>query len=70
MNYSNLDIMDMMMKHTQDLRRGLSGEQSAATLATWHLEDARHEMLRDYYARQEEDDDSFTFDFTSEVKRK
>ena len=69
MNYSNLDIMDMMMKHTQDLRQSIPNPP-AATLAAWHLDDARHEMLRDYYARQEDDDDGFTFEFTSEVKRK
>ena len=66
----NIEIFDMMMKHTQNLRRSLSGEPSAATFAAWHLEDARREMLRDFYARQEEDDDDFTFDFTSEVKLK
>jgi hypothetical protein len=43
---------------------------SAATLAAWRLEDARHEMLSNFYASQEADDDDFTFDFTSEVKRK
>ena len=66
----NTEIIDMMIKHTQDLRRSLSGNPSAPTLAAWHLEDSRHEMLRDYYARQEEEDSGFTFDFTSEVKRK
>ena len=69
MNYSNLDIMDMMMKHTQDLRRSIPNP-SAATLAAWRLEDSRHEMLSNLYASQEADDDDFTFDFTSEVKRK
>ena len=69
MNYSNLDIMDMMMKHTQDLRRRIHNP-SAATLAAWRLEDAQHEMLSNFYASQEADDDDFTFDFTSEVKRK
>jgi len=41
-----------------------------ATHAAWRLEDARHEQLRGIYASQEADDDDFTFDFTSEVKRK
>ena len=65
----NIDVIDMMTKHTQDLRRSLSGKPSASTLAAWRLEDERRQMLSDYYARQESDDD-FTFDFTSEVKLK
>ena len=65
----NIVIIDMMTKHTQDLRSSLTGDSSAATQAAWRLEDARRQMLRDYYARQEDPDD-FTFDFTSEVKRK
>ena len=56
-----MDTIDMMMKHIQDLRRSIPGKPSAATLAAWHLEDIRHD-------RQDEDD--FTFDFTSEVKQK
>jgi len=27
-------------------------------------------MMLDYYAQRDEDDDGFTFNFTSEVKRK
>ena len=65
----NIDIIDMMAKHTQDLRQSIS-DPSASTLSAWRLEDARHEMLRNFYASQEEDDGYFTFDFTSEVKRK
>ena len=62
-----MDNFEMIMKHTQDLRNSLSGSPSAATLAAWRLEDTSHAMLLDYYARQ---DDDFTFDFSSEVKRK
>ena len=69
MNYSNLEIMDMMMKHTQDLRQSIPNP-SAATLAAWRLDDTSHAMMLDYYARQEDDNDGFTFEFTSEVKRK
>ena len=68
MHYSGLEIMDMMMKHTQDWRRSIPNP-SEAILAEWRLEDARNEILRKYYARQEEDD-GFTFEFTSEVKGK
>ena len=64
-----MDNFEMMMKHIQDLRSSLSGTPSAATLAAWRLQDAKYAMLMDYYARQENDDD-FTFDFSSEVKRK
>ena len=62
-----MDNFEMMMKHIQDLRNSLSGEPSAATLAAWRLQDTKQAMLMDYYARQ---DDDFTFDFSSEVKRK
>ena len=65
----NIDIIDMMTKHTQDLRSTITDAPSAATLAAWRLQDTRHAMLMDYYARQDGDDD-FTFDFSSEVKRK
>lgn len=65
----NIDIIDMMTKHTQNLRSSLTGDPSTSTQAAWRLEDARRQMLRDYYARQE-DPDGFTFEFTSEVKRK
>jgi hypothetical protein len=51
------------------LRRSIPNP-SAATLAAWRLEDAQHEMLSNFYANQEADDNNFTFDFTSEVKRK
>ena len=69
LSMDNIDIIDMMTKHTQDLRRSIPNP-SAATLSAWRLEDARHEMLSNFYASQEADDDDFTFDFTSEVKRK
>lgn len=65
----NYETYKMMLNHIQNLRNSLSGEPSADTLAAWRLDDASHAMLLDYYARQE-DDDSFAFDFTSEVKRK
>ena len=65
----NIDVIDMMAKHTQDLRSSLAGAPSASTQAAWRLEDARRQVLRDYYAQQEDPDD-FTFDFSSEVKRK
>ena len=65
----NIEVIDMMTKHTQDLRSSLTGAPSADTQAAWRLDDTRRQMLRDYYARQEDPDD-FTFDFTSEVKRK
>ena len=65
----NIDVIDMMTKHTQDLRSSLTGDPSADTQAAWRLEDVHRQMLRDYYARKEDPDD-FTFDFTSEVKRK
>ena len=65
----NIDIIDLMAKHVQDLRSSLTGAPSADTQAAWRLDDTRRQMLRDYYARQEDPDD-FTFDFTSEVKRK
>ena len=64
------DIIDILVKRTQTLRRSISGEPSMATHAAWRLEDARHEQLRGIYASQEADDDEFTFNFTSEVKRK
>jgi hypothetical protein len=51
------------------LRNNLSGSPSAATLAAWRLQDTKYAMLMDYYARQDGDDD-FTFDFSSEVRRK
>ena len=62
-----MDNFEVMMKHIQDLRHSLSGTPSAATLAAWRLQDAKYAMLMDYYAQQ---DDDFTFDFSSEVKRK
>ena len=65
----NIDVIDMMAKHTQDLRSTLTDAPSADTLAAWRIDDARRQMLRDYYARQEDPDD-FTFEFTSEVTRK
>ena len=65
----NIDVIDMMAKHTQDLRSSLTGDPSAATQAAWRLEDTSHAMLLDYYAQQD-DDDAFTFDFSSEVKQK
>lgn len=68
MNYSKVEVIEMMRKHTQDLRRSLSGEPSEATLAAWRLNDAKYKMLLDYYTQQEDDDD-FTVNFTSEVKK-
>ena len=65
----NYDTYKMMLNHIQNLRSSLTGDPSAATQAAWRLEDTRLQMLRDYYARQEDPDD-FTFDFSSEVKRK
>ena len=65
----NIDIIDLMAKHVQDLRSSLTGAPSADTQAAWRLDDTRRQMLRDYYARQEDPDD-FTFDFTSEVNPK
>ena len=65
----NIDIIDMMTKHTQDLRSSLAGAPSASTQAAWRLEDARRQVLRDYYAQQEDPDD-FTFSFSSEVNPK
>ena len=69
LSMDNIDIIDMMAKHTQDLRSSLTGDPSASTQAAWRLEDARRQVLRDYYAQQEDPDD-FTFDFTSEVNPK
>ena len=69
LSMDNIDIINMMAKHTQDLRSSLTGDPSADTQAAWRLEDARRQMLRDYYAQQEDPDD-FIFEFTSEVKRK
>ena len=65
----NIDVIDMMAKHIQDLRSSLAGAPSASTQAAGRLQDVRRQMLRDYYAQQEDPDD-FTFDFTSEVKQK
>ena len=65
----NYDTYKMMLNHIQNLRSSLSGEPSANTLAAWRLEDTSHATLLDYYAQQD-DDDAFTFDFSSEVKRK
>lgn len=65
----NYDTYKMMLNHIQNLRSSLSGEPSANTLAAWRLEDTSHAMLLDYYAQQD-DDDTFTFDFSSEVKQK
>ena len=69
MRYSNLEALDIMINHIQNLRRSLPGEPSPETLAAWRLEDARRQMLRDYYAQQEDPDD-FTFSFSSEVNPK
>ena len=65
----NIDIIDLMAKHVQDLRSSLTGAPSADTQAAWRLDDTRRQMLRDYYARQEDPDD-FTFSFSSEVNPK
>ena len=65
-----IDIIDMLVKRAQALRRSISGEPSAEDLAAQRLEDIRHETLRGIYANQEADDDEFTFNFTSEVKQK
>ena len=65
----NIEIIDMMTRHVQNLRSSLSGEPSPATLAAWRMEDARNEQLRESYIQQEDADD-FTFDFTSEVNPK
>ena len=66
-----MDNFEMMMKHIQDLRGSLSGTPSAATLAAWRLEDARNEIMRRYYARQEAGvEEAPHFTFTSEVKLK
>lgn len=70
MSYSNLDVIDMMTRHVQNLRSSLSGEPSPATLAAWRMEDARNEQLRESYIQQEEADDDFTFSFSSEVNPK
>lgn len=69
MSYSKLEIFDMMSRNQDSLRRQC-GEPSAATLAAWRLADVHRAIARAYYARQEAKDNSFTFDFTSEVKRK
>lgn len=50
---TDLELLEMQIKHTQDLRRSLCGEPSAETLAAWRLEGARMESMRRYYARQE-----------------
>ena len=65
----NIEIIDMMTRHVQNLWSSLSGEPSPATLAAWRMEDARNEQLRESYIQQEDSDD-FTFDFTSEVNPK
>jgi len=53
------------------LRRSLSSEPSAETLAAWRLEDARNAIMRRYYARQEADAEGTPhFTFSSEVKLK
>ena len=71
MNYSRLELLEMQIRHTQELRRCLAGEESAATLAEWRLEDARNEIMRRYYARQEAGvEEAPHFTFTSEVKLK
>ena len=71
MNYSKLELLEMQIRHTQDLRRSLSSEPSAETLAAWRLDDARNEIMRRYYARQEADvEETPHFSFTSEVKLK
>ena len=71
MNYSRLELLEMQIRHTQDLRRSLSGEPSAETFAAWRLEDARNEIMRRYYARQEAGaEETPHFTFTSEVKLK
>lgn len=62
-----MNYLETMRRHIQNLRNSISNP-SKETLAAWRLEDARHEMLRDYYSRQEDDD--FDFGFTSEVKVK
>ena len=65
----NIDIIDLMAKHVQDLRSSLASTPSADTQAAWRLQDAKWQMLRDYYAQQEDPDD-FTFSFSSEVNPK
>ena len=70
MNYSKLELFEIQLRHTQDFRRSIPNP-SAATLAAWRLEDARNEIMRKYYARQEADTEEVPhFSFTSEVKLK
>ena len=70
MSYSNLDVIDMMTRHVQNLRSSLSGEPSPTALAAWRMEDVRNEQVRESYIQQEEADDNFTFSFSSEVNPK
>ena len=71
MNYSNFELLEMQIRHTQELRRCLGGEPSADTLAAWRLDEARNEIMRRYYARQEAGvEEAPHFTFTSEVKLK
>ena len=56
MNYSNLGLLEIAIKHTQDLRRSLSGKPSAATLAAWRLGDTKYIMFQDYDVRQDNTD--------------
>ena len=61
----NLEILDLLEKHAQDLRNSIAGKPAAAAQ---QLENTRYEMLRNFYLQQEDSD--FTFDFASEVKKK
>ena len=70
MNYSNLELLEMQIRRTQDWRRSVPNP-SAETLAAWRLDDARNEIMRRYYARQEADvEETPHFSFTSDVKLK
>jgi len=70
MNYSNLDVLDIMQNHRHNMRNILSGEPTKETLEAWRLNDVKYDFLSNYYVNKENTDDDFTFDFKSEVNLK
>lgn len=71
MRYRTTEIIDMMDRHCRKMRDTLA-EPSAEVQAMWLIQDQGRELLRQYYARKEkeEDEENFTINFTSEVKLK
>lgn len=77
MRYSKLEILDLFRNHTLLLRNSISDEPSSETQAVWGWEDARYQMMRDYWLKQEtaatavtKDDDDFNIVITTKEKHR